>query len=108
MSARPIPTLELLVNQAVRDVIEARTAVLFGEIGAKNAQLGHLGDDLTRKLAFDVRLSNDGDDLVIYEAAHAVANRALFFGELAVDVVEVEHRREQVMEQRTAAADGCK
>ena len=84
-----VAALELLHDQSVRDVVESRAAVLLGQVRAEHAERRHLGNELLRESAVDVALADDRKHLVVDELADAVANSALFFGEHAVDVVEV-------------------
>src|ERR1051326_244175 len=84
-----IAPLELLHDQPIRDVIQPRAAILFREIRAEEAELRHAGDELLGKLAGDVRFADDGHQIVVDPLANGVADRALFFAEQAVDVVEI-------------------
>src|SRR5437868_10247650 len=86
-----VAAFELLHDQTVRDVVEARATVLLRQIGAEDAQLRHLGHELFRETAVDVALPNDGKHAVVDEVADAVAYGALVLRQLTIDVEEIEH-----------------
>ena len=75
-----IAALQLLHDQPVGDVIEARAAELLGEVRPEQPQLGHLGNEVGGELARDVVLADHRDDVVVHPGAHRVADGALLFG----------------------------
>ena len=92
-SKRPntgIPALELLGDEAVRHVVEARAAVLFRKIRAQHAHLAQLGNDLLRKTPLDIRLAYERHHALLDPLAHRVPDHALLFTQERVDVVEVD------------------
>ncbi len=52
-----------------------------GRFAPKHAELGHLGNDLSRKAALDVRIADDRENVVIDEGADAVTDGAFLLGE---------------------------
>ena len=62
-----------------------------GRFAPKTPSSRHLRDELLREAALDVGVADDRQDALVDEAADAVADGALLFGERAVDVEEVEH-----------------
>ena len=80
-AAQPrVAALQLLHDQAVGDVAQAGQAVLV-DVGAEQAELGHLGHQVHREARLLVALLDDGHHLVVDEGAHAFADHALLFGE---------------------------
>ncbi len=84
-----VAAFELLHDESIGDVAQARAPVLLRQIGAKQSELRHRRHDLTRKTAVHVALADHGQHALIDEPAHALANGALLFGQHAVDVEEV-------------------
>src|SRR5688500_6701277 len=91
-----VSPLELLHDQAVRDIVQARAAVFFGEVRAEDAQLRHLGNELFGEPGLDVTVADDREHPFIYPAANGVPDGALLFGQRAIDVEEVSWRRHDV------------
>ena len=85
-----VAALELLHDEAVRDVVEPGAAVLLGQVGAEHAELGHLRDQLLREASLDVALADDRQHVLVDEGADGVADGALFLGEERVEPVEVD------------------
>src|SRR3989442_1576734 len=85
-----VAALELLHDEAVGDVVQPGAAVLLREVGAEQAKLRHLRNELLREAPLDVVLADDGDQVLVHPRAHRVAHGALFLGEQTVDVVEVD------------------
>ena len=78
--ARVAP-LELLHDEPVGHVVEARAAVFLRQVGAEQPQLGHAGDELLGKLPFDVGLADDGQQVLVHPGPDGVPDRALLLGE---------------------------
>src|SRR5207302_9220322 len=85
-----IAALELLHDEPVGHVVEPGAAVLLRQIGAEQAELGHLWNQLLGKATLHVVLADDRHESLVDPGAHRVAHGALLLGEQAVDVVEVD------------------
>ena len=73
-------------------MVHSGSAVFFGQIGAIEAEVGHLADQIGGEgAAFEV-VFDDGTDSVGDESAVRVPNEALFIGQEVVDAVKVDSR----------------
>src|ERR1044072_4677523 len=80
-----IHRFQLLADEAERDVVEARPAVLFGDADAEQAKLGHLVEHGAVELLLLVPLLDVRRHLALRELAHGLDERPVFFGQLKVD-----------------------
>lgn len=79
-----VDALDFASDQAIADVVEAAAAVGFGNGRAEQAGLAHLAEDLRVGLFVAEGFEHARGQLVLGELLGAVANHALFFGELLV------------------------
>jgi hypothetical protein len=85
-----VAALELLVDQARSDIVQSRASVLVRQRGAEHAQLGQLRHDLHRERA-GLEVRHHARDVALADPrAHGVAHHALVFGELLVELQEIE------------------
>jgi hypothetical protein len=84
-----VAALELLADQAVRDVADARAAVLLGQRRTEEAELGDARHEIHRKGPVAIRLDDARRELVLDEATRGVADLALVVGEQLFDRVVV-------------------
>src|SRR4026207_2387372 len=82
--------LQLLHDQPVSHVVEPGAAVLLGQVGAEEAQLGHAGDELLGELSFYIGLTDDRDEVLIHPGPHGIAHRALILGEEGIEIKEID------------------
>jgi hypothetical protein len=80
-----IAALELLHDQAVGDVPEAGEVVLLDR-GAEETHLGHLRNEVMRKLLFAIRVLDDRQHFLIHEVADGLPYHQLLFGEKRIDI----------------------
>ncbi len=86
-----VAALQLLHDEPVRDVVEPGASVLLREIGAEDAERRHFGHELLREFSFDVAVADDREHALVDETPDAVADGALFLGELGINRKEIEH-----------------
>ena len=84
-----VAPLELLHDQAVGDVVEPRAAVLLRQVGAEQAQLRHARNQLLGKLALDVRVADDGHEVLVHPGPDGVPDGALLLRQQAVEGQEI-------------------
>ncbi len=84
-----VAALHLLRHQAVFHIGHSGAAVAV-QIGAEEAHLAHRLHQLAGKAAFAVALFDDGDQVVVDEAASGVADKPLIFGEQGIEADEVD------------------
>ena len=82
--ARAAPA-HLLLDQAAGEVVEARAAVLLGDVGVHQADLPGLLDDLLGPGAFLVVLPGDLADLLLGEVVGQLAEVLLLVGKGQID-----------------------
>ncbi len=88
-AAQPgVAALQLLHDEAVGDVVEARQPVLVDR-GAEQVELGHLRHELDGEARLAMALLDDRLDLVVDEGPHGVADELLLVVEKTVDVQEI-------------------
>ena len=85
-----VAPLQLLHDEPVGHVVEPGAAVLLGQVGAEQAQLGHSRDQLLGELALDVGLADDRHQVLVHPGTHGVAHGALLLGEEGVEVEEID------------------
>ena len=84
-----IDALHLARDQAVGDIAEARAAVFLRDGRAEQAERAHLGQELLVDLLLAPGEPHPRHQLVLREAARAVAHHALFLGQIAFEVERV-------------------
>ena len=84
-----VAALELLVDQAVGDVVQSGAAVLLRQVGAEEAELGDARGDLDRKGAVAEVPGDDRQVLVVDELPGRVARQPLLGIEQLLDLVVV-------------------
>src|SRR5262249_57460469 len=88
--AKPgVTPLELLHDESVGDVVEARAAVAL-ERRAEHAELAELRDERDRKRARPVMLADDGQKLGFDPVTDRVADHPLLFGQQLLHAVLVD------------------
>src|SRR6185436_18130620 len=76
---------ELLLDETTAEVVEARAAVLLGNVGVHEAELPGLLDDLVWERGVLVQLPRDGPDLLLGEVVGELADVLLLVGKREVD-----------------------
>ena len=101
-----IDALHLARDQAVGDIAQARAAVFLRDGRAEQAVRAHLGQQLLVDLLLAPGEAHARHQLVLREVAHAVADHALFFGQLAFEIERVLPVEFAVLEDRRRLLGG--
>ena len=90
---RPDPgvaALELLHDEPIGNVVQARAPVLFGQVGSVEAELRHLRDQLMWKGVLDVVVLDDRDQLALDPITHHVPHGSLLVAEEVVHLIVID------------------
>ena len=85
----PFESAELLRDEPVGDVVQARQAVLRNR-GPEEVHRGHLRDQLLREPPLVGALFDDRKNVLVHEAAHEVAHGPLVLGKHVFDPQEID------------------
>ena len=85
-----IATLQFLADQTVANRVEAATAVLLGQGGAQQAELGDLRHQFMGEAALVESVADDRDHALVGEPRHRVLDSTLLIGQQGTDVEQVE------------------
>ncbi len=82
---KSIDRFEFFANQAQRNVVEARAAIIFGNANTEQIQLGHLVEDRPLKVLLLVPFFDVGRDFFLGKFAHSLDQSFVVVGKLKID-----------------------
>ena len=82
---KSVDRFQFLANQAQRNVVEARAAVMFGDADAEQIQLGHLVEDRPLKVLLLVPFFDVRPDFLLRKLAHGLDQGFVVVGKMKID-----------------------